>query len=68
MSGRARHPYHGRVISDEHAEDISNMVNVVNLDALIPREDFEVDDKASQITRIEKLPIRDSVVHPLIYL
>jgi len=46
-------------MSDEHTEDISEMANVVNLDALILREDFEVDDKVSQITKIEKLPIRD---------
>jgi hypothetical protein len=33
--------------------------NVVNLDALIPREDFAVDAGASNSTQLDKIPIRE---------
>jgi hypothetical protein len=59
MRDHARYPYRVRYVSDEHAEETPDMANMVNLDALILREDFEVDDKNTQVTKIEKLPIRD---------
>lgn len=35
------------------------MANVVNLDALIPREDLEVDEKAPNLTSIQRISIKD---------
>src|SRR5258708_2611972 len=40
-------------------EEADEMPSFVNLDALIPREDFEVVSETTNVVKIERLPIRD---------
>ena len=44
------------------------MANIVNLDALIPREDLEVSGGQAEITKIDTLQIRDLEAASFFYI